>query len=312
MLRKRDKRRRKWRLGLIIEPALSVDSVDLPPRNVPESFTLLKYAPAPKDQGEECAMCSAYASILALETWLAYSKGIKVDLYEEEAFFCSGGDCELGNSLTRVMEYLRLKGVHEEPERKRMRCEKGIGEVYRCEPKPIPPSPETIKRYIANGVPVVIAVKVGERSFLKYKWGVYSPGRFERKIGHAMTVIGYNDSLKAFLCRNSFGREWGVGGDVWIGYSYPILQAFAIQGIVAEKTHPNVNIEIASFSSFGILKVRTERTIRVVIEDYESVVMPPEGYVFLPSKPGVYTLKIYDESGALTDERKIAIMLTLS
>mgnify|MGYP003883863839 CR=1 FL=1 len=64
---------------------------ELPPKDVPESFTLLRYVPPPKDQGGECAMCSAYAPVLALETWLAYSKGIRVDLCEEEVFFCSGG-----------------------------------------------------------------------------------------------------------------------------------------------------------------------------------------------------------------------------
>ena len=144
--RRKRRKGKRWRLGLVIEPSVSVESAELPPKDVPESFTLLRYVPPPKDQGEECAMCSAYASVLALETWLAYSKGIRVDLYEEEVFFCSGGDCKLGNSLTRVLEYMRLRGVHEEPRRKRMRCERGIGSVYRCDPKPIPPDPETIKR----------------------------------------------------------------------------------------------------------------------------------------------------------------------
>ena len=304
--------RRKWRLGLIIEPVLSVESIKLPPKDVPESFTLLRYVPPPRDQGKECAMCSAYASVLALETWLAYSKGVRVDLYEEEVFFCSGGDCKLGNSLTRVLEYMRLRGVHEEPGRKRMRCEKGVGNVYRCDPKPIPPDPETIKRYLINGVPVVIAAMVGERSFLRYRWGVYRPGRFERKMGHAMTVIGYSDSVKAFLCRNSFGPEWGIGGDVWIGYDYPILQAFAINDLEVVEPRPSLRVEVASFSPFGVLRIRTDKAVRAVIEGYETVIMPPEGYVFLPSKPGIHVLKIYDEEGRLLEERKVAMTLTLS
>jgi len=38
--------------------------------------------------------------------------------------------------------------------------------------------------------------------------------------GHAVCVIGYDDSRKAFLVRNSWGAGWGVGGNFWLPFSY--------------------------------------------------------------------------------------------
>ncbi len=36
--------------------------------------------------------------------------------------------------------------------------------------------------------------------------------------GHAMAIVGYDDSRQQFLVRNSWGPGWGAGGHVWISY----------------------------------------------------------------------------------------------
>jgi C1A family cysteine protease len=38
--------------------------------------------------------------------------------------------------------------------------------------------------------------------------------------GHAVCVIGYDDSRNAFLVRNSWGTNWGIGGNFWLPFSY--------------------------------------------------------------------------------------------
>jgi C1A family cysteine protease len=40
--------------------------------------------------------------------------------------------------------------------------------------------------------------------------------------GHAMMVVGYRDSIKRFIVRNSWGKEWGTNGYGTIPYSYII------------------------------------------------------------------------------------------
>ena len=38
--------------------------------------------------------------------------------------------------------------------------------------------------------------------------------------GHALTLVGYDDSKKAFLVANSWSSKWGIGGFCWMPYSY--------------------------------------------------------------------------------------------
>jgi C1A family cysteine protease len=39
-------------------------------------------------------------------------------------------------------------------------------------------------------------------------------------IGHALTIVGYDDSKHAFKAMNSWGTTWGDGGFIWIDYSF--------------------------------------------------------------------------------------------
>ena len=38
--------------------------------------------------------------------------------------------------------------------------------------------------------------------------------------GHAVMIIGWDDSMEAFLVRNSWGKAWGEGGYFWMPYDY--------------------------------------------------------------------------------------------
>lgn len=38
--------------------------------------------------------------------------------------------------------------------------------------------------------------------------------------GHAVCLVGYDDSKKAFLVRNSWGTSWGLAGYFWMSYDY--------------------------------------------------------------------------------------------
>jgi C1A family cysteine protease len=38
--------------------------------------------------------------------------------------------------------------------------------------------------------------------------------------GHALLVVGYDDSRQAFRVQNSYGTGWGEGGYAWISYGY--------------------------------------------------------------------------------------------
>jgi len=38
--------------------------------------------------------------------------------------------------------------------------------------------------------------------------------------GHAVTIIGYDDSKRCFLIQNSWGTDWGLNGKFWMPYSF--------------------------------------------------------------------------------------------
>lgn len=54
--------------------------------------------------------------------------------------------------------------------------------------------------------------------FYNYKKGVYKHTSGKEEGSHAVVCIGYDDSLQAWLCQNSWGTGWGEDGYFWIAY----------------------------------------------------------------------------------------------
>ena len=40
--------------------------------------------------------------------------------------------------------------------------------------------------------------------------------------GHAVAIIGFSDSKKAFLIQNSWSEDWGKNGRFWLPYSFAL------------------------------------------------------------------------------------------
>jgi C1A family cysteine protease len=77
---------------------------------------------------------------------------------------------------------------------------------------------------LADGYPVVIGITLYEsfESDEVRRTGVVNmPGSYERVIGgHAVLVVGYDQSTKRLLVRNSWGPNWGQNGYFTIPYEY--------------------------------------------------------------------------------------------
>lgn len=79
---------------------------------------------------------------------------------------------------------------------------------------------EQTKAFLLSNQPVVIAISI-DRSYFgaRDENGIYIYRKFkEASGGHAMLVVGYNDEMNAFKVVNSWGKEWGNDGFVWIDY----------------------------------------------------------------------------------------------
>ena len=81
-----------------------------------------------------------------------------------------------------------------------------------------------MKTCLASGLPFVFGFIVYE-SFLSdavARTGIVTmPKPRERVLGgHAVVAVGYDDSRKVLVCRNSWGTGWGDNGHFYLPYSY--------------------------------------------------------------------------------------------
>ena len=202
--------------------------------NLPEKFSWrdingIDYTTPAKNQ-EPCPSCEAYALVAVLETLVQYKVGYPFgcDLSEGHLFFCSGGTCRWGVNVTHAADYLIKYGVPDEgcfpdPHRKfdtpsnytlsgwenRTVKIKEWGWVENDEYE--------IKKALVEHGPLVICIWIW-KDFMHYHGGIYKHkwGRLEG--GHLVTIVGYDDSQKCWICKNSWGTNWGEGG--WFRMAY--------------------------------------------------------------------------------------------
>lgn len=236
-----------------------------------------------KFQGEGCQSCVAFASIGALESLLKISTNnpdTEFDLSEANLFFCHGGSCQYGWDPEVSLEKLKSKGV---PEEKccpyapvdmpcKNNCQQDESSLQKitswgC----VPPDTVAIKKAIREG-PVMAVMTVYE-DFYFYESGVYEHvyGNFEGK--HAVVLIGYNDTDKYWIAKNSYGAEWGESGFFKIKYG-------------------DSDIE------------KRVMAMRVSNEAYSQQPQCPEGMAYIP--PGTFMMGCSPGDNECTDDEKPA------
>lgn len=80
---------------------------------------------------------------------------------------------------------------------------------------------QEIRRAIAEDFPVTVGVAVYDSFFYANNGDIPMPGKNEYNYGgHAILLVGYDDTTKRFKFRNSWGKEWGNEGHGTIPYQY--------------------------------------------------------------------------------------------
>ena len=77
---------------------------------------------------------------------------------------------------------------------------------------------------LASGIPFTVGILIYD-SFMSpstEKTGIVKlPSRNDKVIGgHAVLVVGYDNSKQWFIVRNSWGKEWGAAGYFYLPYAY--------------------------------------------------------------------------------------------
>lgn len=80
-----------------------------------------------------------------------------------------------------------------------------------------------VKAQLNAGYPVMIGSSVDKEFYQDGESGpkpfIWSEKRGTENSGHAMVVVGYNDSMNAFKVQNSWGTSWGNNGFFWLAYN---------------------------------------------------------------------------------------------
>ncbi|HNP21065.1 MAG TPA: C1 family peptidase [Panacibacter sp.] len=222
------------------------EGLDETKNTLPEAVSLLKFAPAPGDQGQQ-GSCVAWSSAYGARTILeASSAGFNPN---QTAFSPSfmynqiGLDGCQGSYIIRAMENLTKVGAvpldefpyndqdcSRQPSSQVMRDASqyrmlGFTRLTRGD-NVDNISLYAIKEHLSKDVPVVIGMMVGG-SFMQGMMGqeIWHPQDQDYSMmgfgGHAMCVIGYDDRKEggAFQILNSWGSQWGQNGVAWVRYS---------------------------------------------------------------------------------------------
>jgi hypothetical protein len=210
---------------------------------LPEAVSLLRFAPARGDQGQQ-GSCVAWSSAYAAQTILfaaathedpnrlAFSPSY---LYNQIKL----DNCQ-GSYIQRAMESMQQNGgvpISAYPYNDQD-CDRepGSADVQYGRRNQIHGftrltndneeiNIRAIKEHLAKDVPVVIGMLVG-KSFMQDMMGkeLWEPSGMDASKmgmgGHAMCVIGYDDRKfgGAFQVMNSWTSDWGVNGIAWVRY----------------------------------------------------------------------------------------------
>lgn len=258
--------------------------------NLPDRFSLKRFAPTPGNQGTY-STCAGWACSYSARTILNSIKNKYIQpLIDEYAFSPSfvynqirkDSSCDNPVILYEALDVIKTQGVLSVKDFG-YQCERQIKsqEKYKAGINKILEYREIFNRYSSNKIlatkksisefkPVVIAMDI-PTSFER-SGAVWNPQPQDYKawgIGHALVVIGYDDSLSggAFEIINSWGTDWGNNGFCWIQYKDFDYFTFSGYEIIDDIT--NLDVE---FSLSG--------TLTLLLESGEPMDLKKDGTIF--------------------------------
>ncbi len=213
---------------------------------LPEAVSLLKFAPAPGDQGHQ-GSCVAWSSAYGARTILeAASTGADPnDIRFSPSFLYNQigmNGCD-GSYIQNAMEFMNRNGAlplkefaYNDQDCSRQPSGSQMQEAQQYRIHGFTRLTESddingfniraVKEHLSKNAPVCIGMMVGG-TFMQDMMGqdVWHPQGLDRSQmgfgGHAMCVIGYDDNKQggAFQILNSWGPDWGHNGVAWVRYN---------------------------------------------------------------------------------------------
>lgn len=183
-----------------------------------------------------CGSCVAFASIGVMETQERIASGnpnYSISLSPQNLFACGGGGCETGWQPEDAAQFLQSNGVVDEACQPYMSgatgkdlacsdsCKDASRRTYKIsnfsKPTAWSKDLDSLRAALQKG-PLVTTLMVFE-DFMSYSSGVYKHTTGKFLGGHAISIVGYDDTTQSFIIRNSWGPEWGEKGFGHVSYT---------------------------------------------------------------------------------------------
>lgn len=206
-------------------PAKYLDAMDPPSHWNWSDFRGENWMTAVKNQ-LGCGSCAAFASCGAVESminvWSNDPDG-ELDLSEQHLFACAGGDCASGLYMGDAFDYFRDSGVPDED------CWEYQGIDLPCSDT-CPDwqsrvtqldswdlmwtwAPDTsVLKQAVWWQPIAVYLEVYS-DLGSYTGGIYKyDGVSPLSGGHFVVIVGWDDAQDYWICKNSWGKNWGEDG----------------------------------------------------------------------------------------------------
>ena len=185
----------------------------------------------PVQNQRNCGSCVAFGSVATVEGALRITRNdptLEVDLSEAHLFYCHGAaqgrNCSNGWWVDPALNAFRDTGVVDEAcfpytpgDQACNPCTDWQNRVQKISSWRLFNTPADMKTWLSTKGPLAACFKVYD-DFYAYKSGVYEHKAGDFLGGHCICVIGYSDTDSCWICKNSWGTNWGEQGHFRIAY----------------------------------------------------------------------------------------------
>lgn len=201
-----------------------------------------------KDQ-KSCGSCVSFGTIATIEARMnifCKSPNHDPDFSEAFLFYCGCGNCcGTGWNFAPALNFCQNTGVAMESAFPytpgNQPCKSGVTPGFKIASWSSVLSIADRKNVLATKGPVVGGLAVYQ-DFFSYKTGVYKHVTGNLAGYHAISVVGYDDNQKCWICKNSWGTAWGDNGWFKIGYGEcGIDTSFAFYDVNLNTCYPPIN-----------------------------------------------------------------------
>lgn len=212
-----------------------------------------------KDQGS-CGSCVAFGVCAVMEGTLRVQLDDPdrvIDLSEAHLFYChgraQGRRCDNGWIPDAALQTCQDVGIVDEAcypytagdQDCTGRCSNWQQRLHKVTRFHTLASPADMKTWISTKGPLT-ACFIVYGDFRYYKSGVYRHVSGEQLGGHCVSIVGYDDAERCWICKNSWGSGWGDDGFFKIAYGECAIdtwQVCSVEGVTTPQEQEDEETE---------------------------------------------------------------------